>query len=144
LEDLRVRTGIYLPPYSFFEVLLNIFGPKKMLSLTLVEYDNKVIGGSLHLLYKDMAVLRFLGGAHKYRELYPHYILYWEQIKKFKSRGFKKIDQGGLPSDRNSGLYLFKSKWGGEIKNVDWYVKDLRFKAFRRILRKCKLNRLIY
>jgi lipid II:glycine glycyltransferase (peptidoglycan interpeptide bridge formation enzyme) len=138
LQELKERTGMYLPPYSFFKVLLNILGPKKMVSLLLVEYDNEVLGGILALVYKDMAVMRYSAGKRKYRELYPQYILFWEQMKKFKSRGLKRIDLGGIPSDKSNGLYIFKSKWGGEIKNVDWYVKDVRFAWLRSLWRKYK------
>lgn len=135
LIDLKSHTGMYLPPYAFFKSILDIMVPKNMATIFIVEYNGTTIGGGLALHYKDMAVLRYAGTVRKFRYLSPHYLLHYHQIMHFKNNNFKIFDQGGIPSQKEHGLYIFKSKWGGQIKNIDWYIKDLKFSHIRKMKR---------
>ena len=135
MEDLGRRNEMYLPPFLFFKTILDIMMPKKMAKYHVVKYEGEVIGGSLSLYFKDIVTFRYGSGLESYQHLYPHYILHWVRIVESKNLGYKKIDLGGMPSDKNSGVHFFKSRWGGEIKNVDWYVKDIRFRKIRKIKR---------
>ena len=135
MDDLGRRNEMYLPPFLFLKTILDIMVPKKMAKYHIVEYEGNVIGGSLSLCFKDTVTFRYGGGLERYQHLYPHYILHWTRIVETKNLGYKKIDLGGMPSDKNSGIYFFKSRWGGEIKNVDWYVKDIKFRKIKKIRR---------
>lgn len=135
LMDLKTHTNMYLPPYAFFKSILDIMVPKNMATIFIVDYNGTTIGGGLTLQYKDLVVLRYAGGVRKFRDLFPHYLLHYHQIKHFRNSNFKFFDQGGIPSQKEHGIYIFKSKWGGQIKNIDWYIKDIKFSNIRKMKR---------
>jgi len=126
---------IYIPSYLFYKSMLDRLKPKNMIKIHNVVYDNEVIGGSISIYFKDIVTFRYAKIIGKYRDLHPHYLLHWVRIKESKDLGYKYIDLGGIPSDTNSGIYFFKTRWGGEIKNVDWYVKDIKFRKIKKIKR---------
>ncbi len=137
--DLKKRhPEMYLPSFSFFETILDIMVPNTLAKFHLVQHGSNVIGAGLSFAFKDTVTFRYGSGYTKYRDLYPHYILNWSRILESKELGYKKVDLGGMPSEKDRGIYFFKSRWGGEIKNVDWFIKDIRFEGIRRIKRKIK------
>ena len=127
---------IYIPSYSFYKLMLDTLKPKNMIKIHNVLYDGTVIGGGIGIYFKDIVTFRYAKIVEKYRDLHPHYLLHWVRIKESKDLGYTYIDLGGIPSDTNSGIYFFKTRWGGEIKNIDWYVKDVLFKKVRDAKRK--------
>jgi lipid II:glycine glycyltransferase (peptidoglycan interpeptide bridge formation enzyme) len=138
IEELKKDSldPIYIPPYSFYKIMLDTLKPPKMVKIHNVIYNGEVIGGSISIYFKDIVTFRYAKVIGKYQDLHPHYLLHWVRIKESKDLGYKYIDLGGIPSDTNSGIYFFKTRWGGEIKNVDWYIKDVAFKKFRNARRK--------
>lgn len=139
IKDLKNSNDfIYIPPYSFYELMLDKLKPKNMIKIHNVSFNNEVIGGSLSLVFKDNVTFRYAKVIKKYQDLYPHYLLHWMRIKESKYLGYKYIDLGGIPNDTTNGIYFFKTRWGGEIRSVDWYVKDILFGKFRSLRRKIK------
>lgn len=136
--NLHTRKNAFLPPYSFFELLYNILKPKKMIRVRTANIDNKVIGGDILLCFKDTVVERYRGVYSESLNLKPYHIMVWTAIEESKEQGYKYYDLGTMPPDKDSGIYFFKSKWGGEIKNVDWYIKDVKFGMGRTLIRSIK------
>ena len=127
---------VYIPSYSFYKLMLDKLKPKNMIKIYNILYNNEVIGGSVSIYFKDVVTFRYAKILEKYRDLHPHYLLHWVRIKESKDLGYKYIDLGGIPSDTNSGIYFFKTRWGGEIKNVDWYIRYTKFNRIRVFRRK--------
>lgn len=136
IQDLKnTNDFIYIPSYSFYMLMLNKLKPKNMIKIHNVSYNNEVIGGSISLLFKETVTFRYAKVIKKYQDLYPHYLLHWARIKESKDLGYRFIDLGGIPNDTTNGIYFFKTRWSGEITNVDWYVKDILFGKLRSIRR---------
>lgn len=137
IQDLKNGTEfISIPSYSFFEQMLEILKPKDMIKIHNVLCNDKVIGSSIGIYFKDVVTFRYAKIIEEYQDLHAHYLLQWVRIKESKDLGYKYLDLGGIPSETSSGIYFFKTRWGGKIKNVDWYVKDTLFSKFRDIKRK--------
>ena len=138
LSDISKSKNFFIPSFTFFEEILNKMVPGNA-SIFIVEWDNKIIGGSLDLFHNGHVVMRYGGGMKRYQKMYPHYILYWSQIREYlKYKKYKYLDLGGLPSDKTNGIYVFKSKFKGHIKHVDWFVKYVRFGNIVNMYRKLK------
>jgi hypothetical protein len=138
LKELNIKSmgNIEIPPYLFFEEMYNILKERNMIKIHIAYFNNTPIGGSLGIYYKDTVTFRYAKTLDKYRDIYPHYLLHWERIKEAKKLGYRFIDMGGIPVDSSNGIYTFKSKWGGVIINVDWYIKDILFPHTRNLIRK--------
>jgi lipid II:glycine glycyltransferase (peptidoglycan interpeptide bridge formation enzyme) len=121
----------YLPPLSFFEAIQEL----QMANFFSAKLDGKVIGVSLCLCFKDVCTERYRSSLFDYRKFYPDNLLVWHSILDAKKKGFKIFDFGGIPSNKNDGIYFFKSRWGGEIKKVDWCIKDVTFPKIRCFIR---------
>jgi len=128
------RENAYLPPYSFFKILFSSFDKDK-LWIRAAMLENKIIGGDILFKHRDTVVERYRGIFDEYMELRPYYLMAWSAITEIKKSGFERYDLGGMPSDEKNGVYFFKSGWGGELINVDWYVKDVKYQKIRNIKR---------
>lgn len=140
--DVAQHTGMFCPPYLFFKMLLETMHPKKMVRIYLAKYENKTVGGALALYFRDMMVTRYWAVLQNYHKLRSNNLLVWALIEEGKMLGYAKCDLGGIPSDEEDGIFIFKSGWGGDIKSVEWYVKDIRFELTRNLKRKLKNIRL--
>jgi lipid II:glycine glycyltransferase (peptidoglycan interpeptide bridge formation enzyme) len=133
MVELKERENICIPAYSFFEIILDEMVPKNLAKFYTIKYKTECIGGALVFGFKDVVTFRYGVTNEKYRNLYPHYLMHWKRIQQSKSTGYKIIDFGGMPSDKNNGIYIFKSKWGGEIRNVNWYSKYIKYNKIRNL-----------
>ena len=131
MVELEQRENIYTPAYKFFETVLEEMVPNNLAKFYTVKYETKNIGGALVFCFKDVVTFRYGIASEKYRSLYPHYLMHWKRIEESKLGGYKFIDFGGIPSDKNNGIYIFKSKWGGDIKKVNWYSKYIKYNKIR-------------
>lgn len=136
LKAVGKRSEIYIPPKKFYETLIEILVPKNMARIQLVKHEGKTIGSGLTIYYKDMLVTRYWAAYSEFFNLRPYNVLVWNIMVKAKELGYKICDLGGMPADENNGIYRFKAGWRGELKNIDWYVKDLKFETLRKLRRK--------
>lgn len=127
-----------VPQFDFYKNALDGPGEKGMVKIYLANHQDKPIGAALVLCYKDMIVTRYWAILPEYRSLQANNLLVWEIIMDGKKNGYKKCDLGGMPSDEKDGIYIFKSGWKGEIRNVDWYVKNVRFACMMELYRYIK------
>ncbi|MBA3044790.1 MAG: peptidoglycan bridge formation glycyltransferase FemA/FemB family protein [Euryarchaeota archaeon] len=126
------RENAYLPPYSFFQILFKSFDKNKLWVRAAV-FENKIIGGDILFKHRNIVVERYRGVFDDYMGLRPYYLMVWSAIMESKKSGFELYDLGGMPSDEKNGIYFFKSGWGGEIINVDWYVKDVKYQTLKKL-----------
>lgn len=119
------RVGAYLPPYDFFLKIQEKLGEKRISRFRVAVIDEKVIGGDVLFCFNDMVVERYRGIHEEYLDLRTNYLMVWTAIEESKKLGFSKYDLGGVSKDAE-GIYFFKSRWGGELTNTDWYVKDVK------------------
>jgi len=138
LAEVHEHNEAYLPEDHFFKTISEIMVPKKMVRFYTAQIGNEIIAGSIYFYFKDMCVERYRSSLYSHRKMYPDNLLLWTAIIDAKNLGCKIFDFGGMPSDQSSGIYFFKSRWGGEIKNIDWYVKNVKFEKLRTLRQKTK------
>lgn len=96
-------------PLSFFERFLK--SPNS--EIVLAKYNDKVIAGSAFLFY-DKFIHYFQNTIdEKYKDLGANYLILWQQIQSYLSKGYRVFDFGGTRV--GSSLQVFKSGWGGKI-----------------------------
>lgn len=92
-------------PFSFFQY----FWQSPDSEIILAKFKNKVIAGSVFLLY-DKFIHYFQNAVdEKYRNLGANYLILWHQIQNYPNRVF---DFGG--TRKGSPLEIFKRGWGGK------------------------------
>jgi hypothetical protein len=94
LVMVRKKHGLPPHPYSFFLNMWNILGARNFLSVPLVEYEGKIIAGSIVLKFKDTFHLEYSASDQRYLKLCPNQFLIWETIKAACLEGGKSLDFG--------------------------------------------------
>ena len=136
LTDTAKRTGMELPQKHFFEVAIKHLAPKKLAKIHVVEKGGRTIGASLCFYHQKYLVTRYYTALSEHMNERPYHALIWHIISEGISNGMEVCDLGGIPEDPENGIYRFKMGWGGDIQNVDWYVKDLYLAGLRSFKRK--------
>lgn len=138
LCSLSKSKGFYCPNFNFFKRVVDVLDKKGMVKTYLANYEDKSVGASLVLCFKDMVVTRYWAVLPEYYFTQANNLLVWEILMDGKTNGYKRCDLGGMPSNKKEGRYIFKSGWGGEIKHVDWHVKYVRFGNIVNMYKKIK------
>jgi peptidoglycan pentaglycine glycine transferase (the first glycine) len=109
-----------------------IFVPRKQAQLLLAEYNGQLLAGIFVALFAREGIYLYGASGNEHRNLMPNYLLQWEAIRRAKEQGATRYDFWGIPAtdDENeamTGVYRFKSGWGGEIvRFVGCYEHVLR------------------
>jgi lipid II:glycine glycyltransferase (peptidoglycan interpeptide bridge formation enzyme) len=138
LKEVSGRTDMYLPPLKFFELLLEKLRKKEMMRIYITEHNGMPVGSALILCHNETITTRYWAAPSEYLKFRPYNFLIWNLLIEGKKLGYKKCDLGGMPSDKNNGIYIFKSGWNGKIKEVNWYIKDIKFSKLRELRRRIK------
>lgn len=90
------------------------------MKLLFAEHDGDLLAGILVLISGKVSTYLYGASSNHKRNLMPAYLLQWEAIKLSKRAGAEEYDFFGIPptEDKNhtmSGLYRFKTGFGGEI-----------------------------
>lgn len=119
--DAQKRLGS--PPHSFgfFRNVYDAFGSAGLLRMTLAMYDGRPIGGVMVFCFKDK--LYWFGNVtdKKYASLNPTNLLLWHTIQYGRENNLKVFDLGQTRRE-DSGVYRFKSGWGGDETNLEDFV----------------------
>ncbi len=90
--------------------------------LLLAEIEGEVVAGIIIVLHGKSATYLYGASRSVHRNFMPTYLLQWEAIRQAKHHGCESYDLYGIPpfDDREhpmSGLYRFKTGFGGQIIN---------------------------
>jgi len=110
----RIRR--YFPANDFFSHINNLLIKEKQARIFIVEYKEKVIGGSVCIYSGNDAYLWFSGGMRKsYALQYPGVLAVWKALKDAHERGYRHIEfmDVGLPF-RKHGYRDFVLRFGGK------------------------------
>lgn len=112
----RMRKELCLPPqpFLFFKNMWTILNPHNLVELLLVEYNHKTIAGMWVLKNKWLYSFEYLARACKKDPLRCTHFLYWQGIKRAIESRMSAVCFGRT-SARNTGLDLFKRRWGTKV-----------------------------
>jgi len=158
----RRRVGLPRIPLLFFTSLLDNFDSNKHIDILIAKYKGIPIGASLLLKFKDEAIIEYGGDLVEYRKFYTNHFLDWSAVKLAYEAGFK-ILSFGRTSEKNSGLVVYKNRWGTKTERLHIYRLSKQgkiggssreeskfYSATRKILQKCpdvlyrNLSKIIY
>lgn len=113
----RMRLGLPPIPYYFFKSLWVSFHPLGLLSLVLITYKDRTVGGNLILKFKDLAIVDYSADDDSMRQSGVNQLLWWESIKLAHEEGYK-VFSFGRTSRKNQGLLAYKQRWGTQVEEL--------------------------
>lgn len=144
------QSSMQLKKVDFMDSLFNNFMSDAIISIA--YYNSEPVATALVLMNKYIGYY-YLGGSDYSLNLQSKasVLLHWEIMKYLKSLGYKKYDLGGIPCNPDEydpayGVFLFKKKYGGELKvyfTGKMIFKPIRYFLANNILKNKSILRLI-
>lgn len=107
----KAKFGLLAQPYAFFENIWDIFIETGKGFLLIGRYQDKIVGGTLYLLWKDTCYYKFNTSDMASLALRPNNLLLWRGMLEAKARGCHFLDLGRSPV-KQEGLMAFKRGFG--------------------------------
>lgn len=101
--------GVPCHPWSFFEVMFDVFG--RDVRLYLAKRGGDVVGGGVFLYNKDQILYGYGAADPRRLDDYPYNAFIWKSIKDACEEGYSSFDFGRT-SYVDVGLSKFKRRWG--------------------------------
>ncbi len=120
MEETARRDGFLARPLSYFQRVWDELGPEHT-TLLLAFHEGRPIAGAMPIFYGNKTWYAFGASATMHRNLMPCPLLQWEMIKLALARGDEVYDLRGVlevteEHAPNNGLYLFKRRFGGQLR----------------------------
>ena len=141
----RKRLSLPLQPYKYFNSMWQNFWHSGQLSLILALKKNIPISGLIYFTFKKRASAEYLATDNSFLNSNPNHFLFWEAIKMAHEKGYLIFDFGRT-SILNTGLMVFKKKWGTKVLDLHTFYyppevarnhgrneSGLKYKAIRMI-----------
>ncbi len=119
-DKISIHTKLYYK--KIFELSMDEEAPKESPEVVMfrADYNDQFLAGIIVAVYGNRATYLYGASSNEHRNLMPAYALQWEAIKYAKGKGCFEYDLFGIPPGNNpdhpmSGLYRFKTGFGGEI-----------------------------
>jgi len=144
-EATAARDRIAIHPASYYERLFglgaaNASEPRPDIRLWMARYEGRALAGIVTVFYGDEATYLYGASGDEHRNLMPAYALQWAAIRAARESGCSSYDFYGIPpvddpDHAMSGLYRFKTGFGGEIRHYaggwDYVLRPAAYAAFR-------------
>ncbi len=116
LAETGRRDGFLVRPLSYLERMWDQLGPEHM-ALLLAYCGGELVAGAIPVFYGRKTWYAFGASSDRRRDTMASYLLQWEMIRGALARGDQVYDLRGIleRADPGNGLYLFKSRFGGEL-----------------------------
>jgi lipid II:glycine glycyltransferase (peptidoglycan interpeptide bridge formation enzyme) len=137
-KPLVKRKNILDNPMKYFEKIYDLMADIEMVKIFIAEIDGNMTSAILTGIFRDTMFYMESATSPNYRKENPNSLLLWEAILYAKKRGIRYLDLCGMPEDKENGIFRFKSKFNGEIKQVTEFRKRYRFKIIRKTIKKAK------
>jgi lipid II:glycine glycyltransferase (peptidoglycan interpeptide bridge formation enzyme) len=114
-----------LPDWSFFKSFFDIFVMAGKGEYLFIEVNNKIIGGIMCPLTDNQVIYEWYvcGLDDDYKEFYPSILATWAAIDYALKNHFAYFDfMGAGKPDEDYGVREFKSKFGGELKELGRFL----------------------
>lgn len=114
---MRKKLSLPVQPYRFFTTMWDCLYPDGYFSLLMARKKNVAIGGLIVFNFKNQVSAEYLAYDVSSLNYYPNHILYWEAIRRAHEKG-NAIFDFGRTSVLNTGLMVFKGRWGTKIVDI--------------------------
>ncbi len=144
-ETTAVRDHIAIHPRSYYERLFalesgNAAEPRPDIRLWIARYQGEALAAIITVYYGNEATYLYGASSDAHRNLMPAYALQWAAIRAAREAGCSTYDMYGIPpiddpAHAMSGLYRFKTGFGGEIRHYagawDYVLLPATYTVFR-------------
>ena len=116
-EAQRKARGLEGLPLPFFDVFLQ--ARKNPLQTSLgyrADWGKNAVAGMIFLIHGSTATYQVGWGNEQGRQERAHHVLLWRAIRELKELGIRRLDLGGVNTQRSAGLARFKMGLGGEVR----------------------------
>jgi hypothetical protein len=117
--------GIPMKPKETLLFLLNDEEAKKYTKIYIAEFEGKMIGALLMINSPSTASYYIPCNVHEFRNLQPNACLIAHALEDAKKSGKKFWNWESSPS-KESGVYIFKKKWGSVDSDYSIFIKPFR------------------
>ena len=133
-EETANRNNFMIHPREYYQRVLQILVPEKMVRIFVAFYNKKPIASVYIFCFGEKIWYMYGSSSNEYRNVMPNHAIHWEVIKWAKEVGFKIYDLWGIPVDPKPGhplfgVYRFKQGFKGQ-KKIFIGMHDLIFKPF--------------
>ncbi|MBI1833383.1 MAG: peptidoglycan bridge formation glycyltransferase FemA/FemB family protein [Candidatus Andersenbacteria bacterium] len=139
-QEVTKRTGFHYHPDNYYRAMLSVLVPDGMFEVAIAEYKEQPV--AVHLMSYAGKTATYIHGAssHAHRSTMAPQLLYWETIRRAKSKGMELYDFFGVaPQDASadhpwSGITRVKQGFGGTYESYigayDFIVSDNMYELF--------------
>jgi CelD/BcsL family acetyltransferase involved in cellulose biosynthesis len=113
----KAKHGLLAQPYAFFENIWDAFIEKGQGYLMVAQDGDKIIAGTLYLLWKDTCYYKFNASDPDNLLLRPNNLLMWNGMLEARERGCGLLDLG-RSSAHADGLINFKRGFGADEEDL--------------------------
>ncbi len=112
----RKDKGLAGLPAPFFERYALARSPSGKALLTLrADAGRERVAAMMFLIHGTAATYEIGWTSERGRELHAHNLILWNAMQMLKSQGVRKLDLGGVNTQRSAGLARFKLGTGGRV-----------------------------
>jgi len=124
---IHAREKDYPPePRRFYEEMFKLHR-KNMARLFVSKLENRIIAGTLCLIYRENLVGIRGASLDEFLNYQPNNLAHWKSIEWAKENGVKIYDFDGLPLEQTEylrGVYRYKRRWDGSVQWYHYYVNN--------------------
>lgn len=117
-------------PRPLLENIISVLNPFKMGNLAIVKINDHIVGGCIFIWNKEIADFYIISSDSDYMKCGINHAVIDFAIRYFHSIGIKWFNWQS--SQRNSGVYIFKKRWGSEEKPYQFLTWI--FSGFEKVL----------
>lgn len=125
----RNRQGAPPQPYKFFRAIHRNAISKGRGFTVLGRHEGQAVAGAVYLHSGKKGIYKFGASDMRYKHLLANNLVMWEAIRWFSRNGFEELCFGRT-EPANTGLAMFKTRWGAKASEIHYYRYDLRRSAF--------------
>jgi peptidoglycan pentaglycine glycine transferase (the first glycine) len=120
IENTSSRKQFGIHSLQYYLDAWQIFAPRGQARFLLAYYEGQLLAGIFVAVFAGKGYYLYAGSGNEHRQLVPNYLLLWEGMRWAKREGATEFDLWGIPAtedenDPMSGVYKFKSEWGGRV-----------------------------
>ena len=144
LQTTGERDDFGIHTFDYYRRVWQILGPRGQARLFLARAEGELLAGIFVGLLGREAMYLYGASGNARRNLMPNYLLQWEAIRWTREAGADLYDFWGIPAtdqadEAMTGVYRFKSGWGGRvvsfIGNYEYAYHPLLTRGVRALLR---------
>lgn len=113
----KLKHGVLVQPYEFFERLWDTFIEPGNGFLLLAMYEGEIIAGEIDIVWQDVLYSKFAASLPEHAGLRANHLLVWTAIEEARRRNCVMYDMGRTRATQE-GLVYFKRSLGAEEEDL--------------------------